>query len=99
MKTIGCLFLDIGGVLLSDGWGHEFRQQAAKKFHLDYAEMNQRHKLLFVVYEEGRITHVGILLNDKEIIHSSGKVRIDKIDSEGIVKEIHQLTCQPFPDV
>ena len=56
MNTITCLFLDIGGVLLSDGWGHEFRQQAAEKFHLDYAEMNQRHKLLFVVFEEGRIT-------------------------------------------
>ena len=41
--------------------------------------------LAFFDNEEGRITHVGILLNDKEIIHSSGKVRIDKIDSEGIL--------------
>ncbi len=55
-NNITTLFLDIGGVLLSDGWGHEFRQRAAEKFHLDYTEMNQRHKLLFVVYEEGRIT-------------------------------------------
>jgi putative hydrolase of the HAD superfamily len=56
MKRINCLFLDIGGVLLSDGWGHEFRQQAAEKFNLDIPEMELRHKLLFVVYEEGRIT-------------------------------------------
>jgi putative hydrolase of the HAD superfamily len=56
MKSINCLFLDIGGVLLSDGWGHEFRQQAAEKFNLDIPEMELRHKLLFVVYEEGRIT-------------------------------------------
>jgi putative hydrolase of the HAD superfamily len=55
-NKITTLFLDIGGVLLSDGWGHQFRQKAADKFNLDYAEMNQRHKLLFVVYEEGRIT-------------------------------------------
>ncbi|MEO7485597.1 MAG: HAD-IA family hydrolase [Ferruginibacter sp.] len=55
-NKITTLFLDIGGVLLSDGWGHEFRQQAADKFHLNYEEMNQRHELLFVVYEEGRIT-------------------------------------------
>lgn len=55
-NKITTLFLDIGGVLLSDGWGNQFRQQAADKFNLDYAEMNQRHRLLFVVYEEGRIT-------------------------------------------
>lgn len=35
MKTIRCLFLDIGGVLLSNGWDHEFRQQAVAHFHLD----------------------------------------------------------------
>lgn len=55
-NKITTLFLDIGGVLLSNGWGHEFRREAALKFHLDFAEMEQRHKLFFVVYEEGRIT-------------------------------------------
>lgn len=35
--------------------------------------------------EEGRITHVGLLLNSDTIIHASGKVRIDKIDNMGIV--------------
>jgi cell wall-associated NlpC family hydrolase len=41
--------------------------------------------LAFFDNEEGRITHVGILLNENEIIHSAGKVRIDKIDTEGIL--------------
>lgn len=41
--------------------------------------------LAFFDNAEGRITHVGILLNDEEIIHSSGNVRIDKIDNAGIV--------------
>ena len=55
-KKITTLFLDIGGVLLSDGWGHEFRHKAATHFNLDVPEMEARHKLFFVVYEEGRIT-------------------------------------------
>lgn len=46
--------------------------------------------------EEGRITHVGILLNPDTIIHASGKVRIDKIDNMGILnsdtgERTHQL--------
>jgi len=40
--------------------------------------------LAFFENPEGRITHVGIILNDGEIIHASGKVRIDKLDHFGI---------------
>ena len=40
---------------------------------------------------EGRITHVGIMLNPQEIIHASGKVRIDNIDSMGIVNSDTEL--------
>jgi len=48
--------------------------------------------LAFFDNADGRITHVGILLNKKEIIHASGKVRIDKIDDEGIIDEEGQRT-------
>lgn len=33
------LFLDIGGVLLTDGWSHEFRKLVAKEFNLNTEEM------------------------------------------------------------
>jgi len=41
--------------------------------------------LAFFDNEEGKITHVGMMLNIHEIIHASGKVRIDKIDHQGII--------------
>lgn len=50
------LFLDVGGVLLTNGWGHESRQLAAKIFEIDYAEMEALHNLIFNIYEIGKIT-------------------------------------------
>jgi putative hydrolase of the HAD superfamily len=50
------LFLDIGGVMLSNGWGHESRRAAAEVFHLDFNDMEERHHLTFVTYEEGKLT-------------------------------------------
>ncbi len=49
------LFVDIGGVLLSDGWVHEFRKIAAKKFDLDPEEMEKRHNQAFDTYELGKL--------------------------------------------
>ena len=50
------LFLDVGGVLLTNGWGHESRQLAAEKFNISYADMESLHNLIFPVYEIGSIT-------------------------------------------
>lgn len=50
------LFLDIGGVLLSDGWRLESRQEAARLFDIDFAEMERLHNVIFTVYEIGKIT-------------------------------------------
>lgn len=50
------LFLDIGGVLLTNGWDHHARQRAAQNFDLDYEEMNERHHLTFDTYEEGKLS-------------------------------------------
>ena len=48
--------MDIGGVLLSNGWGQDARSKAAEAFHLDPEEMNERHHLTFDTYEEGKLS-------------------------------------------
>jgi putative hydrolase of the HAD superfamily len=54
--SITTLFLDIGGVLLTNGWDNGIRKRAADKFDLDYDEMNERHHLTFDTYEEGKLS-------------------------------------------
>jgi putative hydrolase of the HAD superfamily len=39
---ITTLFLDIGGVLLPNGWDHHARKRAATIFKLELAEMKDR---------------------------------------------------------
>jgi putative hydrolase of the HAD superfamily len=53
---ITTLFLDVGGVLLTDGWDHHARKRAAKNFKLEWIEMEDRHQLNFDIYEEGKLT-------------------------------------------
>jgi putative hydrolase of the HAD superfamily len=53
---ITALFLDIGGVLLTNGWDHLARHRAAEQFGLDYEEMDERHHLTFDTYEEGKLS-------------------------------------------
>ena len=55
-SPVTALFLDVGGVLLTDGWDHHARKRAATKFRLELAEMEGRHHLTFETYEEGRLT-------------------------------------------
>ena len=55
-SSIKALFLDIGGVLLTDGWGHESRALAAKAFGLNPEEMEKRHHQAFETYELGKLS-------------------------------------------
>ena len=55
-SKIKVLFFDVGGVLLNNGWGHQSRQLAARKFELNYEEMEVLHNFIFNVYEIGKIT-------------------------------------------
>jgi putative hydrolase of the HAD superfamily len=53
---ITTLFLDIGGVLLTNGWDREARLRATQTFRLDYQEMDERHHLTFDIHEEGKLS-------------------------------------------
>jgi putative hydrolase of the HAD superfamily len=53
---ITCVFVDVGGVLLTNGWDHHARRRAVAKFKLDWAEMEERHRLVFEIHEEGKLT-------------------------------------------
>lgn len=71
-KTAGCkLFRDAG-------------QQVSQGADIGFLSDAQPADLAFFGQEEEKITHVGILLDNKKILHVSGKVRIDSIDHLGI---------------
>ena len=53
---ITTLFLDVGGVLLTNAWDHDARKRAAKNFKLEWAEMEDRHRLTFETHEQGKLT-------------------------------------------
>lgn len=56
MAKIKVLFLDIGGVLLSNGWDRGARKKAVQVFNLDEIELNERHHLTFDTYEQGKLS-------------------------------------------
>lgn len=53
---ITTLFIDIGGVLLTNGWGRQSRKLAADTFGLNLADLEERHHLTFDTYETGKLT-------------------------------------------
>ncbi|MBC8151506.1 MAG: HAD-IA family hydrolase [Bacteroidetes bacterium] len=53
---IRALFLDVGGVLLTNGWDRNARRRAAQAFNLDYEQLNERHHLTFDTYESGKLS-------------------------------------------
>lgn len=73
------VFKMLGIKLKRDAW-----QQAEQGKTVNFLQESKAGDLAFFDNEEGRITHVGIMLNDNEIIHASGRVKIDPVDDQGI---------------
>lgn len=94
------VFKILGVPLLRDAW-----QQQGQGTAVELAESAEG-DLAFFHNEKGRIVHVGIVLEGKQVMHASGKVRIDRLAAEGIVhsetgKKTHSLhsvkRIMPFP--
>ncbi len=90
-SRVKALFLDIGGVLLTNGWGRQSRQQAAEKFQIDFTEMDERHHLSFNTYEDGKITLDQYL--DQVIFYQPRSFSHDD------VKSFIYAQSQPYPDM
>jgi putative hydrolase of the HAD superfamily len=56
LADITTLFWDIGGVILTNGWGRGSRKEAANTFRLDWEEFQDRHDLSFPAFDSGQIT-------------------------------------------
>lgn len=65
--------------LRRDAW-----EQAEQGMMINMIDESRPGDLAFFDNEEGRIVHVGIIMLENKIIHASGKVRIDKLDHQGI---------------
>lgn len=69
-----------GYSLFRDAWQQANQGKAVKIYH-----DAKPGDLVFFKNTEGKIVHVGILLNEDKIIHASGRVRIDHFDEQGIL--------------
>ena len=88
---ITTLFLDVGGVLLTNGWDHRSRALAAKAFDLNPAEMEDRHHLTFDTYEEGKLTLKDYL--NRTIFYEERPFSRDKF------REFMFAQSQPYPEM
>lgn len=104
MAKITALFLDIGGVILTNGWDHTMREKAAQAFDLDWNEFEERHKQFYDAYELGN-TSLDDYLNKaifwkerdfslprfKDFIFSQSKPYFDMINLICDLKKKHHL--------
>lgn len=71
-------------------------QQAEQGWGVENLSKAKEGDLAFFHNENGKVIHVGIILAGSQIVHASGKVRLDVIDENGIIntetgKRTHEL--------
>lgn len=89
--SITTLFLDIGGVLLTNGWDRAMRARAAEHFHLDTTDMDERHHLTYDTYEAGKLSLDEYL--DRVVFHRQ------RAFSGEAFKAFMFAQSQPYPEM
>ena len=90
-KRTTALFLDVGGVLLTNGWDRSMRKRAAETFGLDADDMDERHHLTFDTYELGKLTLDEYL--DRMVFYKERRFSREKF------KEFMFAQSKPFPQM
>lgn len=91
VKRPTALFLDVGGVLLTNGWDRSMRKRAAEAFGLDGNEMDDRHHLTFDTYELGKLTLDEYL--DRMVFYKERRFSREEF------KEFMFAQSRPFPQM
>jgi putative hydrolase of the HAD superfamily len=55
-RAVRALFVDIGGVLATNGWDTDSREASVEHFNLDARAIDSRHRLMFELFETGKIS-------------------------------------------
>jgi len=90
-SKIKVLLCDLGGVLLTNGWGRDSRVKAANHFGFDFDEMQSRHQLIFGNYEVGKITLT-------EYLHYAVFFKPRTFTQEAFIEFIYAQS-QPHPEM
>lgn len=91
MPQVTTLFLDIGGVLMTNGWDRHMREKAAHDFDIDLADFDQRHRQFYDIYEQGKISLDEYL--HKTLFWTERSFSLERF------KEFMFAQSKPFPDM
>jgi putative hydrolase of the HAD superfamily len=90
MAEISTLFWDNGGVILTNGWDRDSRRQAVDKFHLDWADFEDRHELMLDAFEKGTVSLEEYV--QRTVFYRERPFTKDQFE------EFMLAQSQPFPD-
>lgn len=90
-SSIRTLFIDIGGVLLTNGWDRAARRLAAQTFDLNLSDLEERHHLTFDTYETGKLTLDDYL--SRIVFYQARSFSMDQF------KEFMLAQSKPYPDM